>query len=209
MKNSSLRPSTKIQVGRVLRNVLVAPGSGGSTPGAGTSAAAAAIKEAAQQAFEKGLAAGREEARRELASALAAVGKMATALQQEANEIRQKSDRHATLLALRIAAKVVGREVAAAETVQRMVGVALAQVPLEPGLSIRLNPQDAAVLAPLRSKMLEVGVELPEEMTLVSDPGIQRGGCIIDSKLGQVDARLETQLAFIERALCGGDDQPE
>jgi flagellar biosynthesis/type III secretory pathway protein FliH len=40
-----------------------------------------------------------------------------------------------------------------------------------------------------------------ENFVLRADAGVTRGGCIVDSELGRVDARLETQLARLEQAL--------
>jgi flagellar biosynthesis/type III secretory pathway protein FliH len=37
----------------------------------------------------------------------------------------------------------------------------------------------------------------------VADDRVARGGCIIETELGVVDARLSTQLDAIERALRG------
>lgn len=205
MKNSLPRPSTKIHVGRVLHDVQLVSKAAASSAGKQDAAEAEA---ALKQAYERGLAAGKEEARRELASALAAVEKMSAALQREAVEMRQAADRLSTQLALRIAAKVIGQEVSQAETVKHMIGTALVSVPLEEGLTIRLNPQDLAVLEPLRGKLLKTGVELPKDVVLTGDPGIERGGCIIGSRLGQMDARVETQMAFIKRALSG-EESPQ
>ena len=40
-----------------------------------------------------------------------------------------------------------------------------------------------------------------------ADPAIARGGCVLESAAGQVDARMETQLDLIEQALRGMEPQ--
>lgn len=161
--------------------------------------------ENAEDAYERGHREGRQQAQSELAESADAVRKIAEALQRESKEMRRAIDRFATLLSLRIAAKIIGREVTEAEAVQRMIAHALAQVPVRENLSIRLNPKDIEVLTPLRGKMLDKSILLPEDVMFIPDESIHRGGCIISSALGQLDARVETHLSFIEKAMLSNE----
>jgi flagellar assembly protein FliH len=43
---------------------------------------------------------------------------------------------------------------------------------------------------------------LPQKVEVLSDPGLERGAVILDSKRGGLDASVETQLAEIERGLA-------
>jgi hypothetical protein len=43
----------------------------------------------------------------------------------------------------------------------------------------------------------------------VADEAVGRAGCVIETAVGRVDARLETQLAALERALTGADEWPD
>jgi type III secretion protein L len=38
-------------------------------------------------------------------------------------------------------------------------------------------------------------------LRVAADPSVARGGCLVQSDVGALDARVETQLAAIERAL--------
>jgi type III secretion protein L len=44
---------------------------------------------------------------------------------------------------------------------------------------------------------------------IVPDPKVASGGCIIESEVGTVDARLETQLRALEKALLGQTERDE
>ena len=47
-----------------------------------------------------------------------------------------------------------------------------------------------------------IGVILQERIKdLVPDPTVQRGGCVVKTDMGEVDARIERQFAEIERGL--------
>jgi flagellar biosynthesis/type III secretory pathway protein FliH len=66
-------------------------------------------------------------------------------------------------------------------------------------LRLRVHPDDASALAAALSEdALPVSAEV---LQLEPDHAVQRGGCVVDSDLGTVDARLEVQLAAFERAL--------
>jgi flagellar assembly protein FliH len=42
-----------------------------------------------------------------------------------------------------------------------------------------------------------------KEIVIEADGKVERGGCIIESELGNIDARISTQFALIEEALLG------
>jgi flagellar biosynthesis/type III secretory pathway protein FliH len=53
---------------------------------------------------------------------------------------------------------------------------------------VRVHPSDAAQLIELEAEVVE-------------DPSITRGGCVVESELGEVDARLEVRLDALARAI--------
>jgi flagellar biosynthesis/type III secretory pathway protein FliH len=72
--------------------------------------------------------------------------------------------------------------------------------PSSASLSLRVHPDDLAALAAARPAWLaELGVQA--DVALVADPAVGRGGCIVETPAGRIDARLETQLDALERAL--------
>jgi len=54
-----------------------------------------------------------------------------------------------------------------------------------------------------RRAALEAGAPAAT-LELVADEAVGRHGCVIETPQGRVDARLETQLAALERALTAG-----
>jgi flagellar biosynthesis/type III secretory pathway protein FliH len=81
------------------------------------------------------------------------------------------------------------------------------QAPARKALRARLNPDDLRTIESSRDQLRKIGEPLPEELVLCADPGIARGGCVLESAAGQVDARMETQLELIEQALRGLEPQ--
>lgn len=136
-----------------------------------------------------------------------AVAALADSFARQTREMRRVADHLATELALAIAAKLLEREVTDAAATRTLIAHALANVPVSGRLTIRLNPADADLLREARGKPLAEGAVLPEDATLVADPSLKRGGCIVESGAGSLDARLETQLALVARALRGTDQE--
>lgn len=66
-------------------------------------------------------------------------------------------------------------------------------------LTVRVSPAD---LAMLQEQEAQLAAALPgRTFTLVGDPRIELGGCMVDSKLGSLDGRLEVQLRELYETL--------
>lgn len=185
------KKTTTIQLGRSLQHIQRAQGAGGADENGAPS------PEMLKAEYERG----RDEARRELANAYAALNGLVTGVKRESAEMLTAIDKISTVLALRIAAKIIDREIENPAIVQQMVAAALAQVPSHEKLVIRLNPADRVVLEKLRNDSAGGHALLPADAVLMADPEVRRGGCMIESNIGTLDARLETQLRLIEQAL--------
>ncbi len=68
-------------------------------------------------------------------------------------------------------------------------------------VTIRLHPQDHAVLAETAPTLL-AEVSQHQHVALTADPTVDRGGCVLVSTAGMIDAQIETQLDRIAAALC-------
>ncbi|MFY9227590.1 MAG: FliH/SctL family protein [Blastocatellia bacterium] len=100
-------------------------------------------------------------------------------------------------LSIEIAKKVVHREITTdREVIISLVQVALARLHNRTVAYIRLNPMDYQYLVS-NSERIATG----KTIELSSDPTITRGGCIIETEFGNVDARIEQQFVEIERSL--------
>jgi flagellar biosynthesis/type III secretory pathway protein FliH len=157
-------------------------------------AGAGAVREAARrEGFETGRADGVAEA----AVALAAA-------RTEAARLVAAAGPTAIALAAKMAERIVGRAVnLAPETMAEIAGEALAGC--RPGagtVRVRIHPDDLPAVearrAALEARAPAAAIEL------VADEAVGRHGCVIETPQGRVDARLETQLAALERALTAG-----
>ena len=122
----------------------------------------------------------------------------------EARERRDKAladvEQDVLRLSVKLAEKIIGREIARDEgVIADIVATALRAARRDEALTIRLNPADGTVLEQFRGRLDPAG--RARFLDFVTDPQVKRGGCLIESESGTIDAQLETQLRALERAL--------
>jgi type III secretion protein L len=122
----------------------------------------------------------------------------------EALEIRERvwreTERDLLRLAVRLAEKIIGREIETdKKTLNEMVAAALQNARQQEKLTVRVNPSDLSLIEEEREKFLPS--TRARFIDFVADPRVSSGGCLIESEVGTIDARLETQLRVLERAL--------
>jgi len=126
------------------------------------------------------------------------------AARAEAERLLAAARPAAAVLAAKMAERIVGRAVNLDPAVMaEIAGEALAACrPRGGAVRLRAHPDDLAALAARREALL---ARLPAgTLELVADESVGRAGCIVDSPVGRIDARLDAQIAALERALGGG-----
>ncbi|MBD3293274.1 MAG: hypothetical protein GF393_10140 [Armatimonadia bacterium] len=107
-------------------------------------------------------------------------------------------------IAVEVARRIVRRELRTDPgMVTRTVGAALEQVAAASETRVRVHPLDAQVL---QESIREI-VPAPDEaaaLEIVPDGSIERGGCVVESDRGIVDARLRTQFEEMQTRLLDG-----
>ena len=157
-----------------------------------------AWKEGYATGYEEGSARGRLEAA-ELHQLLQSMHKALSNLDQEVAEEIQA-------LALEVARQVVRDTLKQQpETVIAVIREALTQVPQQ-GATVRVNPLDAALVQQyLGEQFGSTGHRLRE------DDQVERGGCLVESEGGQIDAQITTRwrrvVENISRAASQFSDQ--
>ena len=173
------------------------------------SAAPAAV-DAAQierEAFMKGYAQGeRAGAEASAARGEAVVRRLADTvdeLRKLKADLLQKTEQQVVQLAIAIARRIIHREVTLDhELIAAMGRVALDRLGAVSTATIRLHPDDyAAVMRGNPEGAAEAG-----DTTVVADPLVRRGGCLVQSDFGIVDVSVDAQIQEIATALLGNAD---
>ncbi|MET0649320.1 MAG: type III secretion system stator protein SctL [Pyrinomonadaceae bacterium] len=122
----------------------------------------------------------------------------------EAHERRDAAlsgaERDVLRLAVKLAEKIIGREIERDDaTLADIVSAALRHARQQEALTVRVNPADLPRVQAHRDRLDPSG--RARFIDLVADPRVAHGGCVIEGESGTVDARLDTQLRVLERAL--------
>ena len=153
-----------------------------------------------REAFTKGYAQGeRAGAEASARRGEAALRRLAQTIDELANlrsELLQKTERQVVELSLAIAARVLRREV----SVDRELLIAMARVALErlgenTSATIRLNPEDYAIIG------AQAHLGEHDVVRVVADPLVSSGGCLVQSDFGLIDAGIDAQLGEVAAAL--------
>lgn len=149
---------------------------------------------------QRGLVEGRASAAMEVAAAVEPVRSKLTQTLHELSELRPalaaRAERELVRLALEIAKKVVQREVTTdPEIVLALSRVALGRLHSRAVATVRLNPEDYEYVNARLEQLEARGASIE----VVADRSVGRGGCIVESEMGDVDVRVEQQFREIER----------
>ena len=162
------------------------------------------ISNLVEEAYNKGLAQGRAEAaaahKDKVEQAVAALNAGAEALVRVRRQDIGRMESETVRLALAVARKIIGREIEERGLIVQVVKSAMSKVVDPRGLTMKINPQDLDAVNSFKREWL-VDDDAGATLDVEADESIQRGGCIIETRLGDVDARLDQQLRIIEELL--------
>jgi flagellar assembly protein FliH len=178
----------------------------GQVAHAGAAQSAPELEQLKQQAFAAGVEAGKQAAIEHCSSTVEAMTKAAEQFHTQLAGI-QESLKHQILgLSMAIARQVVMSELT---TNPESIGGVLEQL-LDDAegrnvYAVRLNPDDLELIneLPVAETLAQTDVQLR------SDPEIERGGCIIETGFGRLDAQIETRLSEMSEALLGSQAEVE
>jgi flagellar biosynthesis/type III secretory pathway protein FliH len=163
--------------------------------------AAVDIAQLEKTAFENGLVQG-ERAGLEIAEEKAeSVRKQFAETILEINKFRSllytQVERDVVKLAMDIARKIIHREIKEdPDYIRTMMHIALDRVAEKSAITIHLNPEDHSYLLEHHA---ESSYAEGQDITLLPDKSIGRGGCYIETGCGDIDARIEEKFQEVER----------
>ncbi|MGC4116335.1 MAG: type III secretion system stator protein SctL [Myxococcales bacterium] len=161
---------------------------------------AAQLLEKAKAERDAVVAASREAGRQE---GLAQATEIILKAKAEAAQLVEELEPQVVKLALVMTEKLIGRMLEEdSEFVLSIAAQAIESVRQQRELILRVNPEDAQLLRNSRKKLMDM-LGRTKDIAVREDPEVQRGGCIIETENGTVDAQLKTQLQMLEQALLG------
>jgi flagellar assembly protein FliH len=156
----------------------------------------ARVQAARQQGYQEGYRDGLqalEAAKRQYAAQVTAqVAQVVASFDEQMQSLEARMASAVLDTALALARRVVRSELAlrpegVAQVAQEAVGAVMLSAR---HLRLRLHPQDLALIEPGAGAALRA-----REVVLQADAAVTPGGCVVESDLGQVDARIESRWA--------------
>lgn len=106
---------------------------------------------------------------------------------------------HLATLALEVARKLVDDLPVSAQMVEAAISTAMRQVEESAHYSIYVNPADLKLLQDTTSSIL--GGNDSRQIKVTPSNDVSRGGCIVETPFGRVDARRETKYELLKGAI--------
>ncbi len=116
----------------------------------------------------------------------------------QAGQILAASEHDVVQLALKIAAKILGRELESdPELVLEIAANVIQTTRAAKALILRVHPEDGKLLRSKKPKLLEL-VGRSVDLAIRDDGDVERGGCIVQTEFGVIDGQIKTQFKMIE-----------
>jgi flagellar assembly protein FliH len=179
---------------RAHRSPATAPSSEVQSAQLQADAIIASARSQADQLLQQAAAEGREQGRAELAAQLIDIA-------EKSSKARGELERAALQAALQVAEHIVGRALELEPSrIADITAPLLAKVRRAAWLRVHVHPADEAALH-LAVPELCARLQLTHALHIVADSAMARGGCVIESSIGELDARIETRIEAFARAL--------
>lgn len=160
-----------------------------------------------QEAYEKGFTQGEKDGlalgEKEALKVIEHIEELAQGMTRLRRELVKQYEKDIIELVFAIAKRIIHQAIQTNEETVKGVLFEAAELAAEKSeLTIRINPEDFNFVEQLRPEFFTRFKEL-KSMTVTSDPSITRGGCLLETPYGEVDARIETQLERVYQTLEG------
>ena len=168
-----------------------------------------ARKEGYDIGYETGFKKGEEDAKNEFSPFLGTVQEMIKELTGFRKENYDKVEREMVEMIISLAKKVIHFEFSMRENaVQDMIRLAVESVLDKESMVIKINPTDKKYAENFSPELHRLFDEI-KNINFESHPGIERGGCIIETNFGVVDASIEKLEEQIDQILNLSPVPPE
>jgi flagellar assembly protein FliH len=163
------------------------------------------VSEIEHEAYKKGYEAGREEGYKEgQAEVMRLIDRLGTVVSTAVDirdDIIRSSEKLMTEMILMIARKVIKDEIVERrEVVINNIKEAIKRVKDRDRIDIRVNFADLDMTTAHKDELIKM-MESLKKVNIYEDSRVERGGCIIETDVGAIDARISTQLDAIEEAI--------
>lgn len=165
------------------------------------------IEDAKKVGFQEGYEAGRKEGfqrfQEETRESVEVIDRLATEFEGLKAEIFKANERFLLEMIAQVAKRVVLRELQTdADYLSRVTRDIIEKLGTRENIRVWLNGDDIECLQALRESLTQKFGEL-RNLQIAVHPEVTKGGCIVETDFGTVDATIEAQIRSIEETLIG------
>ena len=157
--------------------------------------------EAKSQGFEQGHSEGYEKGAAEVNRLIERMHKILEAVMQRREEILKDTESQIVELVILMARKVIKiLSENQKNVVMANVVAALKKVRTRGAVTLRVNLEDVKLTTANISEFIK-HIENVEGITVLEDSSVEKGGCIVETDFGAIDARISSQLTELENKI--------
>ncbi len=162
-------------------------------------------QDARKRGHGEGFTAGRDAADREMNDMLVTMRGLLEMARAERHKLIESAEPELVRLAVGIAERVLHQQIALDRgVVVEMAKVAIARLIERDTVTVRVNPADLERMRDHRDELIAMGDI--RNLRVVEDQRVDRGGVVVDTDAGTIDARVGTQLEEARAVLHIEDD---
>lgn len=161
----------------------------------------AELEEIKRQGYSEGYGEGIRQAENDYSSKIQLAEEVLEKAYKEKKEIIKESEPFVIELSVQMAAKIIQKELETKPDVLiHMIKQSLLYSNERSMISICVSPEDFMFVQNQRDQLLE-SLEGQIEVKILPEHSIEKGGCVIRTSYGSIDARIDVQLKEIKQAL--------
>lgn len=153
-------------------------------------------QEGYQQGYQEGLSSGEKEYR----DAINYLKQLADEISSERESVFKKTESDFIGLVFDIAEKIVGEKISHNEVIYNTLKSALEYAISSESILVKVNPEDLDTLGKYREEFLAIVGE-STSLEIIEDENVDKGGCILETNMGRIDAQISSQMNAIRDKL--------
>ena len=155
--------------------------------------------------YQEGYQEGEKEGRKEIVESARDIMIRAQSIIEEAIKIKtdvlKKNEQNIIEIALEIAKKIIKKEIEGDKTiVKKNLEIALQKIPISKKMTIILNWEDLEYVREIKKQLISE-IHGVEQIEIIEDHRLEKGGCILETSIGTIDASINSQMEILYKNL--------
>lgn len=158
------------------------------------------LKAGHEEGYQKGYKEGLSEGKKEYEDTIDYIKQLGDEILNERESLFNEAESDFVELVFDIAEKIIGEKISHNEVVYNTVKNSLEYAIGSENILVKVNPDDLDTLGKHREEFLTI-VGNSASLQIVEDKNVDKGGCILETNMGRIDARISSQMNAIKDKL--------